>query len=119
MRRLTDNQVDAVARELAARLTRSQAAAGVLPQVGGGAPPRDLPAGGYVATTVGVGPVPPPVVQPAGDGVFATVDECVQAATRAFRDLTAGTLAKRMEIITAIRTVMAAEGDRLAEMACR
>jgi len=119
MRRLTDSQVDAVARELAARLTQGQPSACTLPRVAGGTPPRDLPAGGYVAATVGVKPSPAPRVQPSGDGVFTTVDECVAAATVAFRELSEGTLAKRVDIIAAVRETMLREGDRLAELAWR
>ncbi|MFA6111279.1 MAG: aldehyde dehydrogenase family protein [Candidatus Latescibacterota bacterium] len=39
----------------------------------------------------------------AGDGVFATVDEAVQAATRAQRELVAMSLAERRRIIEALR----------------
>ena len=60
---------------------------------------------------------PPPAKAPApaaGDGVFATVDECVRAATAAFLDLGAGTLERRTRIVAAVRQAMLREGDRLA-----
>ncbi len=105
MRRLTDQQVDAIARELAGRM--SSGIQGDMPNSSGhgtdpiplfrapaGTAPDGTPAGGYVAATVGVKPMM--ASQPAtGDGVFNTVDECVVAATIAFRHLSEATLAKR------------------------
>ncbi len=110
MRRLTDQQVDAVARELAARMGGVSRPVSV---VTAGTAPVGTPLGGYVAATVGAVEVRPTE----GDGVFHTVDECVTAATIAFRSLSEGTLAKRHEIVRAIRESMRSHGDELAEMA--
>ena len=121
MRRLTDEQVDLVARRLAQKLGAAATASGsatvpTAPVTLPGTPPTGLPAGGYVAAPVGV--VPRPVGSPvSGDGVFPSVDDCVQAATIAFHNLSEETLEKRREIIAAIRATMLREGDRLAKMA--
>ena len=118
MRHLTDTQVDLIARALAERLGAAdgqcatpagpRAAARLDTALGAG-----TPGGGYVARMVTT-----PAAAPAtGDGVFPTVDQCVQAATAAFRDLGAGTLARRAALVAAVREVMRREGDRLAELA--
>ena len=128
MRHLTDTQVDLIARALADRLASEESSpvCGATTATAGSAtldrgtwtqtPPAarsEIPAQGYVAPGVVAfnGPAG------TGDGVFATVDQCVDAATLAFRELTAGTLALRTEIIDAVRAAMRREGDRLAEMA--
>lgn len=87
---LSEVQVDQIARRLAARLA--------------GTAPSSL-------TTV---PAAPPA---AGEGVFATVDECVAAARIAFRELNRGTLTLRTAIIAAIREAMLRDGDELARHA--
>jgi propionaldehyde dehydrogenase len=125
MRRLSDAQVDLVARRLAEKMAARSGAttvggacsvSGSFMRAPAGTPPTGLPAGGYVAAPVGV--VPRRSAGPiTGDGVFATVDDCVQAATIAFHNLSEETLAKRREIIAAIRTAMLREGDRLAKLA--
>jgi acyl-CoA reductase-like NAD-dependent aldehyde dehydrogenase len=116
MGRLTDQQIDAIARRLAGRLgaatdgpARPASFAG-----GGGAAP---PAGGYVVRPVapGRGALPPPVRQ--GDGVFATVDDCVDAARAAFLNLAAQSLERRRAIVAAIRDAMRRHGERLAKLA--
>lgn len=89
---LSEAQVDAIARRLAARLTGPSAAPGQ---------PR---------------PAPPPAT---GEGVFGTVDECVAAARVAFGRLEGGSLARRHEIVAAIRAAMLRDGDELARHACR
>ena len=126
MRRLTDQQVDSIARELANRMANNvSGTAGNLgmrtdPQptfrAAAGTAPAGTPAGGYVAATVGAKPMANSRTA-LGDGVFSTVDECVVAATIAFRHLSEATLAKRGEIIEAIRESMRKNGDDLAEMA--
>lgn len=88
MGRLTESQVDTLARELARELT---------PRLGT--------------------PVEPPAPAAIGDGVFNTVDECVVAATIAYRHLSEAVLEKRQEIIAAVREAMLKHGDELAEMA--
>ncbi len=111
MRRLTEQQVDRIAHELAGRMgagTPSDAAR-VSPGVGGGA--------SVLAT-------PAEMVNPAlisrhgeGDGVFNTVDNCIEAARIAHTNLNAATLAMRTDIIAAIRETMLREGDDLARQA--
>ncbi len=122
MRRLTDTQVDQIAHRLIDKMG-ADAVPGVACLPGAtlgdfreGTPPTGLPAGGYVSAPVGVSPARPSP-RLSGDGVFPTVDECVQAATTAFHYLSEGTLAKRREIIAAIRAAMLRDGDRLAKMA--
>ncbi len=121
MRQLTDAQVDLIARKLAGKMGpqpgskpgfRPGSTSGIAP----GIPPTGLPAGGYVSAPVGVRSVASPKLI-SGDGIFLTVNECVEAATLAFHYLSEATLAKRKEIISAIRTAMLREGDRLAKMA--
>ncbi len=120
MRRLTDEQVDRIARMLAQQAGGQPAAmagaGAVLPRPAAGTPLRNLPAGGYVAAPVAAHPATAPIV-PGGDGVFSTVDECVMAATIAFHALSEATLAQRHEIVAAIRESLLREGDRLAKMA--
>jgi acyl-CoA reductase-like NAD-dependent aldehyde dehydrogenase len=105
MRRLTDQQVELIARQLAGRL-------------GAGTPP---PPGPLAQPAARVAAAPAVVRAPAPaagrDGVFATVDECVAAARKAFEDLNAMTLSKRTEIIAAIRERMRLEGADLARHA--
>ncbi len=106
MQRLTDAQVDRIARELAGRLGATPPATSA--PVGASAP----------APTPAPAPRDVPLAQPQpGDGVFETVDECVAAARAAFEALDAMTLAKRHEIVAAIREAMHREGDALARLA--
>jgi aldehyde dehydrogenase len=118
MNRLSDRQVDEIARRLADRLRSAAPPEGVRPA--GRAP--GLPLGGYVAapmTDPAAAPVPRPTAAGPrlGDGVFATVDDCVQAATAAFHTLSRSTLALRTAIIAGIRAAMLREGDDLARLA--
>lgn len=55
---------------------------------------------------------------PGQDGIFATIDDAVAAARAAFRALGQMTLARRHEIIAAVRTSMRANAELLARMAC-
>ncbi len=96
MSRLTDQQVDAIARRLAGRI-------GV--PVDGGTSGASAGAGSAVAGAR------------LGDGVFATVDDCIAAARIAYRALGELPLAKRGEIIEAIRGTMRREGENLARLA--
>lgn len=90
MGRLTDQQVDAIARSLAARM--------------GGAP------------TDAASPAPAAAVA-TGEGIHPCVDTAVAAAGRAFRRLGDCSLSLRDAMIASIRAVMRAEGERLARMA--
>ncbi|MDX2473976.1 MAG: aldehyde dehydrogenase, partial [Candidatus Krumholzibacteria bacterium] len=111
MRRLTDQQVDRIAQELAGRL-------------GAGTPSATSPAQTGYTAPMGVLAAPAAMVDPAlmsrhgeGDGVFNTIDNGIEAARTAFTSLNAATLAKRTEIIAAIRETMLREGDDLARQA--
>src|SRR6056297_2765846 len=104
MQRLTDAQVDRIARELAGRL-------GATPTGASARAPRPAPTPAPASRDV-----PTPEAQP-GEGIFETVDECVVAARAAFEALDGMTLAKRHEIVAAIRAAMHREGDALARLA--
>lgn len=52
------------------------------------------------------------------DGLFTSMDDAVAAARAAFRTLGQMTLAKRYEIIAAVRASMRANAELLARMAC-
>jgi acyl-CoA reductase-like NAD-dependent aldehyde dehydrogenase len=54
-----------------------------------------------------------------GDGIHATVDEAVAAATRAFRAFGDAGLARRKTVIEAVRASMLAHAEQLARMAHR
>ena len=107
MRRLTDQQVDRIARELAAKVGTGTSSVAMNP---GGT--REGPPGGAppVAVTPRLGSGP-------GEGVYDTLDACVAAARTAFGSLGEATLSKRGEIIAAIRDAMRAGGDQLARLA--
>ncbi len=90
MSRLTDAQVDDIARRLAGRL-------------GLAAPAPATPE--------------PSSTSPLGDGVHATVDDCVQAARVAFCALGELPLSRRAAIVAAIREAMRREGENLARLA--
>ena len=107
MRRLTDQQVELIARELAAKVGTGMSCAVTDP---GGA--REGPPG-VSAARVGV----PLATLGSGEGVFDTVDACVDAATEAFVNLGSASLSKRDEIIAAIRATMRVHGDELAKLA--
>ncbi len=95
MAKLTDGQVDLIARRLADRL------------LGTGAP---APAAASAPAATGA-----PVRE--GDGVHATVDRAVEAATAAFRRLAGASLETRERIVAAIRASMLEHGDGLARHA--
>ena len=106
MHRLTEQQVDRIARELAGRLAGGETRFGG-PQVH--------------APSIDRGPVvaaePESAPPPEGDGVFASLDDCIAASRAAFRALSGMTLAKRDEILEAIREAMRREGEALARHA--
>ena len=109
MTRLTDQQIDLIARELAGRLGR-----GTSPVPPAGSP--FTPSGGAAAPMQGTiyAAAPLPV---GGDGVFETLDQCVAAARRAFTELQGMSLSKREEIIAAYRAAMRLQGADLARQA--
>jgi acyl-CoA reductase-like NAD-dependent aldehyde dehydrogenase len=96
---LTDQQVDIIAARLAERLTGS-------------------PAGGTQVPAARNGPVIAPRAAP-GEGIFATVDEAVDAAGIAFRQLDGMTLGVRQKIIASIRESMLEHAEELARHAHR
>ncbi len=114
MRRLTDQQVDQIAHELAGRL-----GTGTSPTAG-----QATGTSGPVPVVPGTSGRPAAQVAPTlmsrhgeGEGVFNTVNDCVEAARIAFANLNAATLARKTEIIAAIRETMLREGDDLARQA--
>jgi len=107
MRRLTDQQVDRIARGLASRLGTGTSSATVDPGVAREGSPGISPAA-VIAPFEGFG---------LGEGVYDTVDACVSAAAAAFANLGSASLAKRGEVIAAIRDTMRAHGDELARLA--
>lgn len=52
-----------------------------------------------------------------GDGIYATVDECVQAARKAFFEFGALGLSKRMAIVEALRQALRPQAEPLARFA--
>ena len=107
MRRLTDQQVDRIARDLAARMGTGTSSAANNP---GGT--MDGPPGGASPVAVAL-----PRGGGSGEGVYDTVDGCVAAARIAFDRLGEASLSKRGEIIAAIRDSMRVNGDELARLA--
>jgi acyl-CoA reductase-like NAD-dependent aldehyde dehydrogenase len=94
---LSDRQVDLIAGRLAERLTGSSAGEARVPVA------RSKP-----ASKPGVA---------LGEGVFATVDEAVEAAGVAFRQLDGMTLEGRQKIIASIRESMLEHAEELAGLA--
>ena len=94
---LTDQQVDIIATRLAERLTGSSA--GVAQVSAGRGKPAMTPRASL------------------GEGVFATVDEAVEAAGTAFRQLDGMTLEGRQKIIASIRESMLEHAEELAHHA--
>ena len=107
MRRLTDQQVDRIARGLASRLGTGMSPIAEDPGAAREGSPGTSPAA-VIAPFEGIG---------LGEGVYDTVDACVSAAAAAFRNLGAASLSKRGEIIAAIRDTMRVHGDELARLA--
>ena len=94
---LSDQQVDMIAARLAERLAGSSAGVAQVPAARSG-----------------------PAVAPRaalGEGVFATVDEAVEAAGIAFRQLDGMTLDRRQKIIASIRESMLEHAEELARHA--
>ncbi|MFQ5548347.1 MAG: aldehyde dehydrogenase family protein, partial [Woeseia sp.] len=96
---LSDQQVDIIATRLAERLTAASA---------GGAPVPAAPSAPAVAPRAAL-----------GEGVFATVDDAVEAAGVAFRQLEAMALEGRQKIIASIRQSMLEHAEALARHAQR
>lgn len=92
--RLSDREVDLIAARLADRL---------------GAAPRER------STSVAESPPLPRL----GEGIFATIDEAVEAAALAFRSLEGSTLEKRGAIVASIRESMVESAEDLARHAHR
>lgn len=113
---LNDAQVDRIARELAARM--GAPVSGAAASAPAAAPAGGSSGAGYVAQVALTPPAAPAAAMAAaGEGVFATVDDCIEAATIAFHNLGAASLEKRREIIAAIRAAMREHGDELARLA--
>ena len=97
--KLTDAQIDAIVQRVQGKL--------------GAAPPPRTPASGRAGRSEPAAP------QAAGrDGIYPDLDSAVAAARRAFRALDALSLARRAEIVAAMRAAMRANAELLARMAC-
>ncbi len=97
--KLTDAQIDAIVQRVQGKL--------------GTAPTPRTPAPGRAGKSETAAP------QAAGrDGIYPDLDSAVAAARRAFRGLDALSLAKRAEIVAAMRAVMRTNAELLARMAC-
>lgn len=92
--RLSDREVDLIAARLAERL---------------GAAPRER------SSSVTESPPLPEL----GEGIFATIDEAVEAAALAFRSLEGSTLEKRAAIVASVRESMVESAEDLARHAHR
>ena len=102
---LTDQQVEIIATRLAERLSTQPAA-------GSGITPANVSA----ATTDTAATAPRETL---GEGVFATVDDAVEAAAVAFRELVGMSLEGRQKIIASIRESMHEHAEELAQHAQR
>jgi acyl-CoA reductase-like NAD-dependent aldehyde dehydrogenase len=105
MSRLSEGQVDAIARRVLERMAGS----------GGTRGPAALPTPPEEAQEARARPAARDGALPAG--VFRSIDACVVAAGEAFQRFGRLGLDKRKEIIAAIRSAMLAHGDDLARMA--
>ena len=94
---LSDRQIDIIATRLAQRISGSPAPAAAE------SPPRQIS--------------PSAPREALGDGIFATVDDAVDAASVAFREFDAISLQKRNEIIASIRESMLENAEKLARLA--
>ncbi|MBT8070161.1 MAG: aldehyde dehydrogenase family protein [Gammaproteobacteria bacterium] len=95
--RISDQQVDIIARRLAERISS--------PPTG-----QPGPVGAPVAPAVHTGSL-------LGEGVFATVDDAVKAAAKAYLELDGMSLEGRKKIITSIRETMLEHAEELARHA--
>ena len=103
---LSDRQVDIIATRLADRVKGSPAATPTptpMPTPGPAAAPRRVPVS-----------IPREAL---GDGVFATVDDAVDAAATAFREFDGMSLEGRQKIIASIRESMFENAEELARLA--
>ena len=96
---LSDRQVDIIATRLAERLQ--------------GAPPREASAPLTTAASSST------TRAATGEGVFATVDDAVEAASIAYRKFDQVTLERRQKIIASIRESMLEHAEALAQLAHR
>ena len=97
--RISDQQVDIIARRLAERVSSP-------------APTRNVTGVAPAAPAVHTGNI-------LGEGVFATVDDAVNAAAIAYRELDGMPLEGRKKIITSIRETMLEHAEELARHAHR
>jgi len=116
MGRLSEAQVDLIARTLARRLSSGSSSPTGAPKAAS-RPPFALVGPDAAAPEPTRGLAVTTRVAPAEDGIFTTVDDCVAAARRAFLDLDRATLTQRGELIAAIRAAMRRDGAELARLA--
>jgi aldehyde dehydrogenase len=112
--RLTDEQIDAIARrvqrEIAPRGESQPAAPAAAARASKGPPPHLS----YVGRAGRAAPEPPIAGR---DGIYPDLETAIAAARRAFRALDALSLAKRTELVAAMRASMSANAELLARMA--
>ena len=104
---ISDRQVDIIATRLAERMSGSPARA---PGPAPAPVPESIPAAAPRT------PASTPREAP-GDGVFATVDDAVDAAATAFREFDGMSLEGRKQIIASIREMMLEHAEELARLA--
>ncbi len=110
--KLTDAQIDAIVQRVRGLISKGQNGAGPRSvPVSASTPPPHL---SYVGRAGRAAPEP---ARPGRDGIYPDLDSAVAAARRAFRALDALTLAKRTEIVAAVRATMRANAELLARMA--
>jgi acyl-CoA reductase-like NAD-dependent aldehyde dehydrogenase len=90
----------------------------VLREMGNSAQPVTSPAPGPALHRSPTGQTAPGATAAGQDGIFATMDDAVAAARAALRAMSQMTLAKRYEIIAAVRASMREHAELLARMAC-
>lgn len=108
--KLSDAQIEAIAQRVKGRLGKGQdVGAGGRPEARGPAP--------HLSYVGRAGRATPEPIAAGKDGIYPDLEDAVAAARRGHRALDALTLAKRTEIVAAMRQVMRANAELLARMA--
>jgi aldehyde dehydrogenase len=110
-RELTDDQIDAIVQRVQGQMEKGQAGVPAAPSTAVASLPPHLSHVGRAGRAI-----PAPAV-PGRDGIYPDLDSAVAAARRAFVALDAMTLAKRHELVAAVRSAMRANAELLARMA--
>jgi len=112
--KLTDAQIDAIVQRVKGQLARGQDGRPSSPLSSPGSVSAVPPHLSYVGRAGRATPEPAVAGQ---DGIYPDLDSAVAAARRAYLALDGMTLAKRTELIAAIRSIMRANAELLARMA--